>query len=621
MRKRLGMGLMLALLSAALLFGVYLQKQNSVSLNDGTAGVPYLEVSTWQSVNRVSLWQDEEDGKSWFFLPSCVDHHKVRVGNLEGGSLWVDNALYEEGDTFVWEEDREYRLEMDNADGSVRAYQVSFLKSAHIPSVFISTQSGELEYLHADKANWEPGKISVVRADGGTEYQGSLPRISGRGNSTWEYEKKPYSIKLPADYPLCGLDKGDTFRLLALWREGSKLDNKIAMDLAEALGLSYSVQGTWVDLYMNGEYRGIYLLTESVSVGKGRVDIHDLEAQNRRDNTDIDNALPYAEEDSKGYLLEHGAVVDGGYLIEKDHPKHWEVEPNGFATSRGDLFTINAPGHASREQVAYIQDYVEHIDALVQDKDPAVWDYLDLDSFVKRFLVDEIALETDTGLTSMYFYKDQGDDKLYSGPAWDYDNAFGERNSGEGVYVNYTESIVNNNERKGSVINWYQMLYETPEMYERVAKEYAEILPFFERLLSTGIDEYKAQIDASVKMDRVLWADKNIKGDSSGKYAGYDANVRYTKYFIAKRLNYLCERWGVPHEAFAVPVTGETHQITFSVYEGVVGVMEVPDGAELQELPGYDESVYQGWVYEYSGENPSPYIPVYEDMGYYNAKW
>ncbi|MDE7231889.1 MAG: CotH kinase family protein, partial [Lachnospiraceae bacterium] len=468
------------------------------------------------------------------------------------------------------------------------------------------------------------GKLCVVRADGATEYQGELLRISGRGNSTWEYEKKPYALKLPKAYPLCGLNKGDRWRLLALWNEASKLDDKIAMDLAQELGLSYNMQGTWVDLYLNGEYRGIYLLTESVTVGEGRVNIYDLEKENKCTNTSIaeGTAVRYEEENNKGYELVNGADISGGYLIEKDHPDHYEAEENGFVTTRGDSFTINAPRHASREQVAYIQERVETIDQLIQSGDPAVWEKLDLVSFTGRFLVDEIAMEKDAGSTSMFFYKDRGDEKLYSGPAWDYDRAFGEDGGSDGVYTNYTETNVNNNERLAIALDWYQRLYETPEFQRCIAEEYAETLPFFERLLNTGINRYADRIRASVAMDDARWESTRQFGeDGASRYQNYDANVSYTKFFLANRLNYLCERWGVPHEAFAAPASGEVHQLTFSVYEGVVETVEVMDGEPLSYTPDYDGSVYQGWVIKRNGESVSSYIPVYDDMELYNAKW
>lgn len=628
MSKKIRMAIMLAVAVVAAVGCLYFKNWNNVLLSV-EGGLPCVTVRTAQSGNRVLLWQsggeDEEaenETAGCFFLPSCVTGHRIRLGDTGGSSVRIDGRLYEKGDIFTWEEENGYTFQITDTSYDSHTYEVSFMKSSNIPAVFIDTASGGLEYLHEDKENEETGRICVLQADGVTEYQDELPRISGRGNSTWEFEKKPYALKLKEDQPLCGLRKSDRWRLLALWNEGSRMSDKIAMDLAQELGLPYSVQGTWVDLYLNGEYRGIYLLTESVTVGTGRVDIHNLEESNRQKNASIEagTVCAYEEEDNKGFLLENGSETDGGYLIEKDHPKHWEAEESGFCLSRGDHFTINAPQHASKEQVAYIKDYVEEIDALVQDMDSAVWEKLDITSFAGRFLVDEIALEVDTGSTSMYFYKDRDDEKLYSGPAWDYDRAFGSDGDDE-FYVNYGETIVNNNERLAIAINWYQKLYETPELYRRIVEEYAGVLPFFEQLLDNGIDRYAERIRASVLMDNARWNNVRVSENDQPRYGNYDANVNYVKFFIANRLNCLCARWGVQHEAFAAPASGERHQVTFSVYEGVVETVEMPDGEPLTYTPDYDGGMYQGWTYRRGGEPYSSFIPVYEDMELYNAKW
>lgn len=628
MRKRTCMGIMLAVAIVAAVCCLYFKDKNNVLLSV-ESGQPCVTVRTAQGENRVLLWQDEEgaadDGQEtagWFFLPSCVTSHRIRMGDTGENSVRIDGQLYEKGDTFTWEEGHTYLLQITDASYDTRACEAGFMKSANIPAMFIDTASGSLDYLHENKENEETGHICVLQADGVTEYQDELPRISGRGNSTWESEKKPYALRLKEDQPLCGLGKSDRWRLLALWNEGSRMDNKIAMDLMQELGLAYSPQGTWVDLYLNGEYRGIYLLTESVTVGPGRVDINDAEKRNKQNNKSIEEgtARRYVEEDQKGFLLENGSETDVGYLIEKDHPKHWEAEESGFCLSRGDLFTINAPRHASKEQVTYIQDYVEEIDALVQNMDPAVWEKLDLESFAGRFLVDEIALEVDTGSTSMYFYKEKGDDKLYSGPAWDYDRAFGE-DGGDSFYVNYGETIVNNNERLAIAINWYQKLYETPGLYQCIVEQYTGVLPFFEELLDTGIDRYADRIRASVAMDDIRWENSRASGNELSRYANYDACVNYIRFFLANRLNCLCARWEVPYGNFTAPADGGTHLVTFSVYEGVVEQVEVPDGEVLSYAPDYDGSVYQGWTFRRGGEPYSSYIPIYEDMELYNSKW
>lgn len=627
MRKRYCLGLVLAVLLTAGLIYVTRMELSSVVLypaDSGRAGAaPYVSVRMAQGTNNVYMWQNEESGKSYFFLPSCVTHHKIKLGDFGGGSVRIDGQLFESGDVFAWEEDREYRLQITDDTYEACTYALTFMKSENIPAVFINTESGSMEYLHEDKGNEETGDICVVREDGNTEYQGSLDRISGRGNGTWEYEKKAYSIKMSEKYPLCGLDKGNKWCLLALWREGSKVDNKIAMDIAEEMGLAYSAQGTWVDLYLNGEYAGNYLLTESVSVGEGRVDITDLEQENRQYNVDIDSAAAYEEEDNKGYLIENGDDITGGYLIEKDHPAYYESEKCGFLTSAGDQFTINAPKHASKEQVRYMRDYMENIEQLAQSGQPEVWEYLDVDSFVRRFLLDEISFDIDTGVTSMFFYKERGDDKLYSGPGWDYDHSFGDgaANRLDNAGYDYERSVIEECAERPLRLKWYVYLYDTPQMQQHMIEAYTDLLPFFEELLDHRIDEYMEMIDASVRMDRILWEGRDAKGHSDGKYSDYHANVRYTKFFIAKRLNWLCARWGVDHEEFMTPSSGEMHTVTFENFEGVVGTMEIMDGEELENPLEYDGSVFQGWENQYTGESYRKQIPINEDTVFYNPRW
>lgn len=620
MRKRTCLGIMLVMSIVAAVCCLYFQDKDNVLLRVEN-GQPCISVRTEQSENRVFLWQDEDETAGYFFLPSCVGHHKICLGDTGESSVKIDGRLYREGDRFTWEEGHIYQMQTVDAAYGQRTFETAFLKSENIPAVFLNTLSGSLDYLHADKENEEPGDICVVDKSGNTEYQHEIPRISGRGNSTWEYEKKPYAIKLDEAKALCGLDQSDRWRLLALWREGSKLDNKIAMDIAEAMGLSYNTQGTWVDLYINGEYRGIYLLTESVTVGEGRIDIYDLEKENKRHNPSIASGegIAYWEETGKGFLLENGENISGGYLIEKDHPTHYKAEACGFETSRGYQFSIKSPQHASREQVKYIQNVVENIDSMVTDGRSEVWEYLDIGSFAKCFLMDELANDTDAGLTSMFFYKERNDDKLYSGPTWDYDNAFGERNSDVEPGYDYRLSVVDTTAGSPYKLDWYARLYEDPQLQKQIIEEYTALLPFLESVLDTKIDEYVEVIRASVAMDEARWGSKNRKGDFSGKYPAYELNVKYMKYFLANRLQFLCDRWGVEHGPFAVPSNGQKHLVTYCYADGKTGTLEVPDGGEISALPAYDENQYEGWRDQYTGERFRSQIPIYCDVTFYNA--
>ena len=222
------------------------------------------------------------------------------------------------------------------------------------------------------------------------------------------------------------------------------MNTKVVFDIAEALGLEYTPQCTWIDLYFNGEYAGNYLLCEAVSVGKGRVDVFDLEKENQTINGNLQESDTFDEGGRKGYEIQNGPDVTGGYLIEKDLAAYFAEEKCGFITESGKQFTIGAPKHASRQQVSYIADYVQMIENLILSHNTEYANYIDLDSFAARFLVDEISLNCDANITSMFFYKDRDDDLLYAGPVWDYDSAMGDLNSGwmAGGAVNYRNTTL-----------------------------------------------------------------------------------------------------------------------------------------------------------------------------------
>lgn len=576
MRKRTLL-INIILLTGVLLFFLFLaireEKQESLTL-------PSVEVYADNAVETIEPWYNEVDGKHYFFLPAFA------------------------GKSEAYEELEE-------------TYGAEFLQSENIPAVFVTTESGSMAYLEEDKENEETGTISIICADGSMEYNGTLERISGRGNTSWEkYSKKPYTISLKEAAPLLEMGSGKKWYLLPVWREGSRMNTKIVFDMAEALGLSYTPECTWIDLYFNGEYAGNYLLCESVSVGKGRVDIYDLEKENQVLNDNIREAETFDLGNRKGYEIKSSSDVTGGYLIEKDLPDYYVSERCGFVTDAGKQFTIGAPKHASEEQVVYIADYVQQIEDMILAHDTAYTAYIDMGSFAGRFLVDEISLNCDANITSMFFYKDKDDALLYAGPVWDYDGAMGEVNSGwlEGHGVDYTGSITEPFRNESDLLGWYESMYEDEVFYEEVRALYEESLPGLQTLLENRIDEYAAQILASANMDFIRWQNENKKDDYPGHYRNYENNVRYLKYFLANRLNYLNERWGIDYEVFEVPKSGEQHQVVFKNGESIVEIRAVQDGDVITEPPELDGERYWGWYYEHSNEKLRDKIPVYEDI-------
>ena len=565
-------------------------------------------------------WYNESDDRYYVFLPAYCKSNFVRFNGIGADKIvFLNGNSVHSGSKFKWQEEAIYQLEIlsENADTD---YDITFVHSENLPSLFIETDSGSMEYIHKNKENEEEGNIDIITADGNTEYSGKLSKISGRGNSTWDLAKKPYSLKLADNKPLLGMDAADKWCLLSGWREGAKMNSKLAFDIAEILHLDYSPQCTWIDLYLNGEYAGIYLLTESVSVGDGRVEITDLEKQNKIENPNIEQADTFEENGMKGYIINNGGNISGGYLFEKDFADYWANSAAGFTTSRNNTFTINSPQHASREQVEYLAGHIQNIDDMINDGNTEYRNYVDFESFARKFIVDEIALSHDVNITSMFYYKKKNDDLIYAGPIWDFDGAFGEGNSGwlEGVWVNYEYSSIYPFRSEEDTLNWYTKLYDDEEFRTRVIEIYSGILPEIEELLNTRIDLYADYIRKSAALDNTRWGYVDTRGDDNpGHYIDFNNNVRYLKFFLAKRINYLNERWDVDYADLPLPNTGDTHEITFWMDGEIIETRKVADGELLSELPSLDENAFWGWYFTHSNEKYRAQLPIFEDTSFY----
>ena len=543
------------------------------------SSMPVLSLKVNDSEELLEPWFNKREGRYYFFLPSFVSDNRVYCDYLKEDAV-LEGEKLSKGKSFRWEQDKVYTLLCGDEE-----YKVVFMKSANIPALFVETESGTMEHLNADKELVETGSISVVQETNNVEYQGKLKKISARGNSTFDNkDKKAYSFTLNNSYPLCGMDAGKKWNLLALYLEYDKIHTKMVYDIADVLGMEYNIDCTWVDLYCNGEYQGLYLLTEAVTVGEGRVDIYDLE----KAGTDNMN-------------------ISGGYLIEKDVESHLEKEGNGFITQQCNYpFVVKNPEPATEEQMNYISSYIQNIENMLVADDKEYKKFIDLDSFAKQFLIDKIALEPDAMNMSTFYYKEMDSEILKAGPLWDYDRAFGE------ALPQYTLSI---GDYPGNMHDWYMQLYADEEFKEKMISYYRQLLPFFEDMLDGGIDEYADYISASVKMDAVMWPNEYNQSDMMG-YLEYDNHIKYLKFFLANRLNYLNEIWEISDWKFEVPeATGKEHAVQFVMDDGsLLETKKVPDGSIIEGIPQLDTDKYLGWQMNEDGKIYNSYIPIYEDV-------
>ena len=327
-------------------------------------------------------------GQPYFFLPAGMDSDRVKIwfasakkgedGSVEyvpqKGSVTVNGEQIHSGDLIKLPEDGG-KLVIKAGNG--KEVSVGVKQSAEVAAVFIDTESGTMDKVHASKSNKEKGDILLVRGDGSLDYQGALKHIKGRGNATWDMAKKPYNIKLDESADLLGMGSAKGWCLLANYADTSLLRNHVVYHLAEEAGIPFTMDSQTVDLYLNGIYNGAYLMTEKVEIGKNRVDITDMEKATEKVNTDdLDSysaggVLQYRRGTRKWVNIPKDPEdITGGYLIEVELNDRYEAEACGFVTTIGQAVTMKAPEYVSENQINYIADLYQEMEDAIYSKTP-----------------------------------------------------------------------------------------------------------------------------------------------------------------------------------------------------------------------------------------------------------
>lgn len=300
----------------------------------------------------------------------------------------------------------------------------------------------------------------------------ALEYIRGRGNSTWQEEKRPYKIKLDKKTDLLGMGKNKHFVLVTNYDDDSLLNNRLVLYMGRKLGLKYTPKCVPVEFVVNGRYLGSYLLCEDVRIDKNRIAIDEL--------TDKDVQEP---------------EITGGYLLAMcPYDDAHKVEPlqNVFQTKRLVSFKADSPEFWSddpaeqdelgtKEQREYIESYIQKVeDAIFADdftgEDGVRYsDLMDIESTAKYWWIQEFIDNGDAFATpSTYLYKERNG-KLFWGPLWDFDLAMADVSNDEGGYdfdMNFTRSsMLWLNRLRGYEPEYQEQLRKTWEEYDAVLED------------------------------------------------------------------------------------------------------------------------------------------------------
>lgn len=235
------------------------------------------------------------------------------------------------------------------------------------------------------KDNYSEGNISIVNEIGHRVY--NFVSIKGRGNATWNHPKKPYKIQFQEAVSVLGLEPRKEWILLANYTDKTLMRTSIGFEVSRIVGMEYTPSYRYVELVINGEYLGNYLLVEDVSEG----------------------------------ILYHNLSNDG-YMVENTS---YDDDEQSFRTKKKKLlFQIKFPTSMSLGEREYIKqdiDYLEYM--LYSDADYSqLTRLIDDDSWASWFLVQNILQNADT---NKYFYKDRMNSNIKIGPVWDFEWSIG----------------------------------------------------------------------------------------------------------------------------------------------------------------------------------------------------
>lgn len=551
------MGLFL-LLGIFLLFCFSALKQSHtvyISIRSGDGEVPVITAQLTSGETSISIdaWCSDT-GEYYLFLPSWAEGRLIQT---EGSGL----------QTFSGEGSKSFSLPILSSGQSFRlegGQTLTILTGSQIPSVYL-TLKHDLSHISSDQEQSDSGQALILSGDGETVYAGGLEKIKGRGNTSWEQEKKPYNITLQDSVTLPGMTGQTTDYSLVSSSDLTFLRNRISNEMGELAGTG-SMACIRVNLYINNSFEGVYELYQRIT--PENMNLTDLEELTEQAN-------PLRSEESLNQLTT-GLTLDdwnqsitgkwwdyennpenitGGYILEADNAMRYSGEASGFILESGAYMVAKSPAYLSEAQYQYISSYVQECENVMResvglDDYQALSAYIDISSFVGKYLVEEVSKNIDCSSTSQYFYKDQ-DGLLHAGPVWDYDWAYGvERIQEEIDYMDPTGFSAR--DIPGSLI-WWQLLYYNNAFYQDVVSLYESVLyPWLNELVETGLTQWAQELSASAVMDYLRWGRVSVGGEASAsstatlmEAAGqaYMDQVEQVRSFLSARKEFLYSEW------------------------------------------------------------------------------
>lgn len=415
-------------------------------------------------------------------------------------------------------------VDLDNMRAKIGNDDEIHAWSGTLPVLFINTDNNtpitsKDDYLTATYYLDAMGVEGV--SDIGTAEAPLTMQIRGRGNYTWTgFDKKPYRLKLDDKQPMLGMTKSKHWALLAHADDNlGFMRNFTGFTASKMLGMPWTPDSQPCEVVLNGDYIGLYFLTETIRVDKDRVNVVEQE-----DNATTD--------------------VDGGWLVEIDN---YDTDPHVTVNENGNTlmpkwFTYKSPEILSTEQQDYLQSQMEAIDNAIYhsalNNIQPLAQLVDLDVLARFYICQELLDDTESFHGSCYLNRQRGaDEKWKFGPVWDFGNGMSRKNSQKFIYQDPTFSQV-----------WIGTICRFTAFQEVIRSVWKEFLNSNgETNLLDSMDAFADNIAAAAVCDAARWP---AYGNADELSSAAEAHQ-----FVSDRITWLKSQWG---EAGISDITADT---------------------------------------------------------------
>jgi hypothetical protein len=405
----------------------------------------------------------------------------------------------------------EYKV--SKANGVSNTYTVDLMKFTGLPIVNIQTDNNlPIE----SKDDYITGTVTVDGGRGFDDLDSTVMEIRGRGNSTWGNPKKPYQMKLDSKEEFLDMPKQKKWLFLAEYSDKSLLRNTIAFELGYLSTLDWTPKSEFAEVYINGEYNGTYNVSEKVEEKSARVDIGDdgflLEKDtNVQDRVDPDDVY-----------FNTSAYQNENIIVIKE-PGIDRIDQNDFAFEQDSRFIYIRDHINSFETALFGNDFADSVNGYVS--------FIDVDSFIDWFLINEISKNVDSRQFSSIYFTHIPGEKIKMGPLWDFDLSFGNMDYGDpqytdGWHVRYHA--------------WINRLLDDPAFVSLVQDRFTNHYLANKQYILDKIDEQAERLKWSQQENFSKWQILGVYvWPNPIVWDSYDEEVLYLKMWFEERMNWI----------------------------------------------------------------------------------